>query len=181
MTSNRRLIALAALLIGLFAVGKLSGLTDAIDAERIRSAVKAAGPWGFALYVGVFAAGLFLHIPGMIFVAAGVLAYGKAAGFPAALFASVGSVCFSFGAVRVMAGKPLVRIERPFVRRMLGRLDSSPIKTVVALRLVLWLAPGLNYALALSSLRFRDYLLGSFLGLIVPVGAATLLFDWFFS
>jgi uncharacterized membrane protein YdjX (TVP38/TMEM64 family) len=61
---------------------------------------------------------------------------------------------------------------------MLGHLDARPIRTVFALRLVLWLAPALNYALALTRARFRDYAIGSALGLILPVAGAAILFDW---
>jgi uncharacterized membrane protein YdjX (TVP38/TMEM64 family) len=46
------------------------------------------------------------------------------------------------------------------------------------LRLFLWLAPALNYALALSPIRYRDYLAGSAIGLVVPVGAATMLLEY---
>ena len=43
-----------------------------------------------------------------------------------------------------------------------------------------WFAPVVNYALALSSVRYRDFAVGSALGLIIPVAlAATLLGVWF--
>ena len=60
---------------------------------------------------------------------------------------------------------------------------TSPrrIRTVFLLRLFLWLAPALNYALALTHVKYRDYLIGSALGLIVPVAGAALLFDWLFA
>ena len=38
-------------------------------------------------------------------------------------------------------------------------------------------APPLNVALALSGVRFRDYLLGTALGLPVPVALFTIFFD----
>ena len=56
--------------------------------------------------------------------------------------------------------------------------DGCPIATVALLRAVLVLSPPLNYALALTSLRFFDHLLGSALGLVVPIGAAALLSRW---
>jgi len=49
------------------------------------------------------------------------------------------------------------------------------------LRLVFWLAPPVNYALALSKVRLRDFILGSVLGLLVPIGIATFFFDWLFG
>lgn len=179
--SRLRLILLGLGLLGLLVLGRATGLSQAVDPEAIRSAVREAGPLGVLLFAAVFAAGEFIHIPGMVFVAAGILAYGELLGFFVSLLAAIGSVCFSFAVVRALGGKALTRIQRPFLRRMLAQLDSQPIRTVVVLRLLLWLAPALNYALALSSLRFRDYLIGSAFGLILPIACATLFFEWFFG
>ena len=60
---------------------------------------------------------------------------------------------------------------------MMANLDRRPITTVVILRTLLFISPALNYALALSSLQFRHYLIGSVLGVIGPLlGIA-----WFFE
>jgi len=50
---------------------------------------------------------------------------------------------------------------------------------VIVLRLALWMAPPVNYLLAMSSVTFRDYALGSAIGLAPPVVAIALFFDWF--
>jgi uncharacterized membrane protein YdjX (TVP38/TMEM64 family) len=175
-----RLVLVLVLFVALYALSSVLGLTD-WEPEDVRARVQGAGVWGFLLYAAVFAGGEFLHIPGMVFVAAGILAYGKVLGFAAAFLASVISVCFSFVVVRTIGGRALGQIDRPFVQRTLERLDERPIRVVLVLRLVLWLAPALNYALAMTNLRFRDYLIGSALGLVIPVGGATLFFDWMFA
>ena len=95
-----------------------------------------------------------------------------------ASIASVVSVSFSFFVVRAIAGKPLSQIERPFFKKILARLDRQPIRVVLVLRLLLFLSPKLNYALALTNVRFRDYLIGSALGILLPLGGVSLLFDW---
>ncbi|MCB9621848.1 MAG: DedA family protein, partial [Sandaracinus sp.] len=56
--------------------------------------------------------------------------------------------------------------------------ERRPVRVVALLRLILWMAPPLNYALAMSAVRFRDYVVGSALGLILPIAAAALFFDW---
>ncbi len=75
--------------------------------------------------------------------------------------------------VRAAGESPLAACSR--------RLDERPITTVLLLRTVFWLAPPLNYALALSSVRFRHYLIGSAAGLVAPVGGAAVFFDWLFA
>ena len=124
--------------------------------------------------------GELVHIPGMIFVAAGILAWGQLGGFFVSLLGAVVSVSVSFWVVRALGGKALDRIDKPFMRKMLGRLHARPILTIFILRAIFWVAPPLNYALALSSVRFRDYLVGSTAGLVIPVGLAALVFDLIF-
>ena len=75
----------------------------------------------------------------------------------------------------------LAGLERPLLKRILNRLDERPIRTVFILRILLFLAPPLNYALAMTNVRFRDYLVGSALGLVLPLLIITLLFDWVLS
>jgi uncharacterized membrane protein YdjX (TVP38/TMEM64 family) len=65
------------------------------------------------------------------------------------------------------------------VRRILAQLDDHPIRTVILLRLILSMSPQVNYALALSSVRPRDFFVGSAVGLFAPVFALAFLFDRF--
>jgi uncharacterized membrane protein YdjX (TVP38/TMEM64 family) len=176
-----RLALLISILVALFLVGRYTGVAEHLDAESIRELVRSAGAWGWALYIATFAGGEFIHIPGMVFVLAGILIYGQVIGFGLAWMASVVSVCFSFVVVRRLGGTPLGNVEKPWVKRILGRLNAQPIRTIVVLRLLLWLAPPVNYALALTTVRFRDYLIGSALGLIAPVAGVAILFDWLFN
>ena len=54
---------------------------------------------------------------------------------------------------------------------------TRPLRTVVLLRIVLWMSPQLNYALALTGISFRNYLLGSAFGLIWPIVIMALFFE----
>ena len=173
-----RLVFLVAILAGLFAVGSYYDVTEHINAAMIRERVVDAGPWGWILYVAIFSGGEFLHIPGLIFVAGGILAYGKLTGFVLAFIASLISVGFSFVVVRSIGGTQLERAKNPTLQKALAQLERHPIRTVLVLRLFLFLSPALNYALALTRISFRDYLIGSTLGLIAPIAAAAYFFDW---
>ncbi len=172
-------MALLALLMGaLWAFGEMSGLTDDFDVERIRTMVRSAGAIGMIVYVIIFAAGELIHIPGIVFVLAGLVSWGQLLGYPIALVASVVSVSVSFFIVRIVGGRALAGLNRPMLRRILDNLDQRPIRTVLILRLILWMAPPLNYALAMTDVRYRDYVIGSALGLAPPILVITLLFDW---
>lgn len=177
--SKLRLALLAVFLIGLFVLGAATGWADRFTLEGIREAIADAGVWGFAVFLGAFALGELLHVPGFLFVAAAVLAYGRFVGGAAAYVGAVVSVIVSFAVVRGVGGRALGGLKNARVRRILDRLEERPVRVVALLRLLLWMAPPLNYALALSPVRFRDYVVGSALGLILPIAVASAFLDWF--
>jgi uncharacterized membrane protein YdjX (TVP38/TMEM64 family) len=166
------------LTVGLWVAGKQTGLIDELDIEAVRETVRGSGVFGVLVYLGVFAGGELLHVPGIVFVAAAILSWGELLGFPLSLLGSVVSVSVSFVVVRAVGGKALAGLDRPLFRKVLSHLDDRPIRTVFVLRLFLFLAPALNYALAMTNVRFRDYIVGSTLGLVPPLLVVTFLFDW---
>jgi uncharacterized membrane protein YdjX (TVP38/TMEM64 family) len=175
-----RLAILVAVIVALIVVRYTTSFGASLSTARIRDLVQHAGAAGFGLFVVAFAVGELLHVPGMVFVAAAVMAWGRVAGGALSYVAALVSVSFGFFVVRAIGGQPLEAIKHPRVRAVLARLDSRPILTVALLRLFLWLAPTVNYALALSSIRYRDFAAGSAIGLIIPVTIAVALFGiWF--
>ncbi len=176
----RPLIAVL-IFLSLFLLSWLGGFGEQVTSERIQAFVKDAGAWGVLAYLVIFVAGEFIQLPGMMFVAAAILAYGKLLGFGLALLGSLLSVCFTFIVIRTIGGKALAKTTQPFVKKMLATLDERPVRTVIILRLLLWLSPALNYALAMTRIGFRDYLVGSILGLVPPLAVAAIFFEWLFT
>ncbi|MCA9614849.1 MAG: TVP38/TMEM64 family protein [Sandaracinus sp.] len=173
-----RFAALVGLIVGSIVLAKVTGVTEQLTPDRIRGFMEGAGVLGFLIFLGVFAVGELVHVPGVFFVAAAILAYGRGLGGVAAYAGAVLSVIVSFAVVRGVGGQVLAEVRRPWVRKILDGLERRPVRVVALLRLILWMAPPLNYALAMSAVRFRDYVVGSALGLILPIAAAALFFDW---
>jgi hypothetical protein len=67
------------------------------------------------------------------------------------------------------------------VRRSSDISDLQSLRIVFLLRLLLWMAPPLNYALALSSVCFRRHLIGTALGLLAPIAAIVFLSNQLFG
>ena len=173
-----RLMAALALALLLFGIGRALDLQQHLTVESLRATMASAGTAGVVLYVIAFCLGELLHVPGLVFVAAGVLAYGPVLGGPLAFLGAVASVSASFLVVRAIGGRPLRELRNRWVRRALAQLDARPVATIAILRLVLILWPPLNYALALSQVSFAHYFLGSVLGLVAPIALAVTLFDY---
>jgi uncharacterized membrane protein YdjX (TVP38/TMEM64 family) len=116
----------------------------------------------------------------MVFIVLARLVFGPSVGFVLGYAGAVFAVTVSFLVARqlVAAARSSREPWRPrwkFAQRALARLEAHPVQTVALLRLVLWLAPPLSYALASSKLRLRDHVIGSALGLFAPVLVAVLL------
>ena len=169
-----RLILLFAVVIGLIAIAALTDVRSRFSVENLRAMTAAAGAAGVALFTAAFCVGVLLHVPGVVFVIAGVLAYGRLAGGLIAFGGAVLAVSLTFVVVRAAGGQALGESQRPWMRRIMARLDRTPIRAVALLRLVFWVSPPLNYALALSSIRLRDYVIGSACGLVAPIAVVTL-------
>jgi uncharacterized membrane protein YdjX (TVP38/TMEM64 family) len=105
----------------------------------------------------------------MLFVLVAILVYGHLEG---ALFGYLGVVVamsINYFAIRTMGHKVLNEIKSPRLQRMLSKLHSQPLVTIILIRLVFWASPVVNYALAMTSVKPRHYILGSAIGLILPV------------
>ena len=56
-------------------------------------------------------------------------------------------------------------------------LSGAPIASVALLRMLFRTAPALNYALAMSGIRFRGFLIGTLAGLPMPIVSYCISFD----
>lgn len=170
METRLRLILLALFLLGVFAIGKLTGFTDELTVDGIRESMREAGMGGFFVFLATFCVGQLLYIPGFVFVMVSGLAYGPLWGSIASLIAANVSVAVSFWIVRTIGGQPLkdVTIERPFLQKPLEHLEDRPIRSMIVIRLFLWAIPPVNYTLAMSGVTFRDYMIAAAIGMTPP-------------
>ncbi len=177
MNKLRPLLLVALLIAAYFAIDA-SGLLEDANPEDIRNLVRSWGVAGVLLYFGLFTLGQIMHVPGIVFVIAAGLAYGPWLGWLIAMLGSLLAVSASFLVARKVGGSPLAQVEKPHVKRLIGRLHGSPTRTIALLRLVLGSAPWLSYMLALTAVRYSQYLLGTAIGLVVPVFITTWFCDW---
>jgi uncharacterized membrane protein YdjX (TVP38/TMEM64 family) len=137
--------------------------------------VQSFGACGPVAFVGLCVGAVLLHIPEIVLIAIGGVLFGSVKGFLLGWIGSVaGSTCsfliaryFMRDAVR---GALLSKSNR--IQAMDERLARRGFRTILVLRLVLFMAPPLNWAIGVSRVRLRDYVLGSAVG-VVPCIAVT--------
>jgi len=154
------------------------GLRDRLNPETVRTWLLAHPLSGLLAFVLLFALGNLAQIPGWIFLAAAVLALGRVWGGMATYVAATFSCLLSFLTIRLIGGDALRQLDSALARKIFARLDAHPVRSVFLLRLLFQTVPALNYALALSGIRFRHYMLGTLLGLPLPIALYCLFFDF---
>ena len=173
-----RLLAVLLFLGALLMVFEMSGLGDHFDLEALRHRIQENRIRGLLLLILLFALGNLLHIPGWVFLAAAVLTLGRTWGGIAIYVAASISCVLTFVIIRFVGGDALRQLKNRLAVRMLRQLDAQPIASIALLRVVFQTAPALNYALAMSGVRFRQYIVGTLLGLPLPIALYCLFFDY---
>ena len=172
MRKYKRLLAVLAFLALLLAIVQLSGLRDNFSLEFLQHQILAHQVAGLLVFVVLFSIGNLIQTPGWIFLAAAVLTLGKLMG-GLATYAAASASC-----VVTIGGDALRQLDNKIALRIFRRLDTHPIRSIALLRMLFQTVPALNYALALSGIKFRHYLVGTLVGLPIPISLYCLFFDY---
>lgn len=146
-------------------LGRHSGFHRYFELGFLLQTIENTGAFGLMVFAVVYVIGTLMNIPGMIFLFILFLVYDGALGLFIGYVTTLTSMIAHFYFTRSLAGEPLSEIKQPFIRKHITRLTDKPLKTTIILRLVLFISPPVNYALALSSIRFRHFLLGSMIAM----------------
>lgn len=174
---HTRLIAVILFLLLLFTVFELSGFRSHFTLAYLQQAIRAHLVGGLLIFILGFTLGNLIQIPGWIFLAAAVLALGELWGGIATYIAACVSCVVTFLTIRGLGGNALRKLVSPVAVKLFGRLDAHPIKSILLLRMLFQTLPALNYSLAMSGVGFRAYLIGTLLGLPLPIALYCIFFD----
>jgi uncharacterized membrane protein YdjX (TVP38/TMEM64 family) len=141
------------------------GTTTLLD---VRQAVQAAGPWAPLLFVLLQGMVTVTPVPRTVFtVAAGVL-FGGVGGVLLAVAGTSLAAVIAFWLARLLGGRfAQQHADHRLMTWVRARLDRSGLLAMVSLRLIPAVPfSAMNYASALSGVRFAPYLLGTVLGVL---------------
>lgn len=174
----RRLVLLALLVGGLVWLSRAFDLGQHASVDGMRALVDAWGVYGPLAFMGICILGIFLHMPEIVLIAVGGLLFDGPRAFAYGWIASVIGATSTFLVVRYVAGDSLQRtLAGRFARlRALDeRLARNGFATVLVLRLILFLAPPLNWALGATRVGVQQYVAATAVG-IMPGIATTVYF-----
>lgn len=169
-------------MVTLALLAKFTPLGNYLSFTYLSETLQAAGAIGIVIFLVAFVAGALMNLPAFLFTITALLVYGYGWGYVIAGLGSFLAAITHFQVVRTIGGQALTEIKMPLMRKIMANFDTHPLRTVIVLRLIFFVSPPVNYLLALSNVRQRDFIVGTILGLILPLGThvALLYFtkDW---
>jgi uncharacterized membrane protein YdjX (TVP38/TMEM64 family) len=164
-----RLLALAAS-VTVLGVAHAAGLTEPLgERERLQTLLAESGAWGPLTFVVIFAVCHVLALPSvlLVFVAAALWPLGVALGL--SWTGGMIGTHLSYGAAAWLGGDWVAGRLSPRLRRLDGWLTGGGAEAVGAARLLLFLPPPVDWLLGVSSVRLRDFTVGTALGQLPPL------------
>ncbi len=174
---HQRLLLVLLFLLVLWGLFELTGVRSQLSPAYVEAQLMAHPVAGLLLFVLLFCLGNLIQVPGWVFLVAAVFGLGQWAGGLVTYVAACTSCFVTFWLIRWLGGGALQQLQSPLARRILQQLDARPVQSVLLTRLLFQTLPALNYALALSGIRWRHYALGTVLGLPLPIAVYCFFID----
>jgi uncharacterized membrane protein YdjX (TVP38/TMEM64 family) len=156
-------------------VVRFTPLKEYLSTERLGLFLETAGPWAPAAYVGIYAAGVCLFIPGTLLTAVGAAIFGPYFGFIYVWLGAMLGASLAFFIGRYLGRDFAASLIGQRLRRYDEAIERNGFATVLYLRLVYFPFTPMNFGMGLTGVRFLDYLFGTALGIIV----GTFIFTFF--
>jgi uncharacterized membrane protein YdjX (TVP38/TMEM64 family) len=140
------------------------------DIKQVRAEIESAGIWGVIIFITIFVITALFNIPETGFIIMAFLIYDNIF-FAASLnyVAGLLSAIATFYAGRLIGSGALSEIKSVRVKKLIASAENNPIKTLVIIRTIMIMNPIVGYALALTKISPRNYIIGNAVGIIVPV------------
>lgn len=176
---DKKIVVKAAILAlfigGAIVTVRFTPLKDALTPAHIGSLLETAGLWAPVVYIFFYAIGTCLFLPGTLLAVIGAAVFGPYLGF---VYVWLGAMLGASGAFLI--GRYL---GRDFAASLIGprlhkydeAIGRNGFATVLYLRLIYFPFTPMNFGMGLTKVRFRDYLSGTALGIMV----GTFIFTFF--
>lgn len=177
--SQNKALAKAALLF-LFVcaaiyLARFSPVRQLLTAERLGQFLDSSGGWAPLVFVFIYAAGVCFFIPGTLLTAIGAAVFGPYRGFLYVWAGAMMGACLSFMIGRHLGREFAAALIGDRLRRYDDAIERNGFATVLYLRLIYFPFTPMNFGMGLTKVRFRDYVSGTALGIVV----GTFIFTFF--
>lgn len=177
---RKALMGLLGTLVGITALAifwRFGPGAELVQGERVQELISFAPGWwsGIGLLLAAYLVGGLVMFPVLVLIVATGLLYGAWTGLVVALTGSLASAALGYGVGFALGRKTLRRLVGKRFDQISQALGRRGVVSITLIR-ILPVAPFtlVNFAAGASHIRFRDYLLGTLLGMAPGITAITL-------
>jgi uncharacterized membrane protein YdjX (TVP38/TMEM64 family) len=181
MKPQKKLLLIGSFLFFIFLLVEFFGIRSDLSPKNIKDLFLTYQTWGILIFCLAFSLGNLLYIPGWIFLVGAVFALGKEWGGLVTYIGAIVSSLISFIIIQRIGGDSLRSLNGKLANKFFSKLDKHPITSILFLRMIFQTVPALNYALALARVRLHHYILGTLLGLPLPIFIYCYFFEFIFK
>ena len=177
---SRKKAAIKAALLVVFILSaicivRFTSLKTYLTRETLEPLLESSGIWGPLIFIGVYAAGVCLFVPGTLLTALGAAVFGPYRGFVYVWLGAMAGACAAFWIGRTLGREFAASLIGDRLRKYDDAIERNGFAAVLYLRLVYFPFTPMNFGMGLTRVRFRDYFFGTALGIL----AGTFIFTFF--
>jgi uncharacterized membrane protein YdjX (TVP38/TMEM64 family) len=170
-----KVAALILFIVAAIYLVRFSPVKQYFTADYIKQLMDSAGSWAPIMFVFIYAGGVCLFLPGTFLTALGATLFGAYWGFMYVWFGAMLGACIAFYIGRYLGRDFATSLIGSKLKRYDDAIERNGFATVLYLRLIYFPFTPMNFGMGLTKVRFRDYFLGTALGITV----GTFIFTFF--
>jgi uncharacterized membrane protein YdjX (TVP38/TMEM64 family) len=170
-------IVFVAFIASAIALVRLTPVKDYLTADALSRFLATAGLWAPFIFIVIYALGVCLFVPGSILTGLGAVIFGAYWGFVYVWIGAMIGASAAFLIGRTLGRDFAASLVGDRLRKYDDAIERNGFATVLYLRLVYFPFTPMNFGMGLTKVQFRDYLLGTGLGILV----GTFIFTFFFG
>lgn len=169
----------AAGLLGFVAVAiygvRSAPIRQRLSVDVLSGFLSSMGAWAPVAFMFIYAVGVCLFVPGSLLTALGAAIFGPYRGFLYVWIGAMTGAGAAFFIARTLGREFAVSVIGERLKKYDDAIERNGFATVLYLRLIYFPFTPLNFGMGLTKVRFRDYFLGTALGIVV----GTFIFTFF--
>ncbi len=180
LPKNSRKAVMKAMFLILFIVAaiflvRFTPIKNYLTVEALGRFLESAGFWAPLIFILIYAAGVCLFLPGTLLTGLGAAIFGAYWGFVYVWFGAMAGASAAFFIGRTLGREFASSLIGDKLKKYDDGIERNGFATVLYLRLVYFPFTPMNFGMGLTKVHFRDYFIGTGLGIIV----GTFIFTFF--
>jgi uncharacterized membrane protein YdjX (TVP38/TMEM64 family) len=180
LPKNPRKAVIKAIFLLIFIVAailllRFTPIKSYLTAEALGGFLESAGFWAPLIFILIYTTGVCLFLPGTLLTGLGAAIFGAYWGFVYVWFGAMAGASAAFFIGRTLGREFASSLIGDRLKKYDDAIERNGFATVLYLRLVYFPFTPMNFGMGLTKVHFRDYFIGTGLGIIV----GTFIFTFF--